>query len=169
MTEESRNTQTAVLEPPTVSDGTELWRLARDSRTLDVNSPYSYLLWCRDFASTSVVARMSGDLAGFTTGYFRPDAADTLVVWQIAVASQHRGHGVARRMLDHLSNRMTSQGCRYIEATVTPDNTASSRLFGSFARDRGAPLERTILFDTNLFPNPGGHEPEYLFRIGPLS
>ncbi|MFD9163912.1 diaminobutyrate acetyltransferase, partial [Streptomyces sp. NPDC059558] len=32
---------------PDLCDGPDLWRIARDAKTLDVNSPYSYLLWCR--------------------------------------------------------------------------------------------------------------------------
>jgi L-2,4-diaminobutyric acid acetyltransferase len=65
-------------------------------------------------------------------------------------------------MLDYLATR----GCRFIEATVTPDNVASDRLFAAFARDRGAKLERRPLLDGELFP--GAHEPEVLYRIGPL-
>lgn len=37
-----------------------MWRIARDSQALDLNSSYSYLLWCRDFAGTSLVARGVG-------------------------------------------------------------------------------------------------------------
>lgn len=38
------------IDRPRPGDGPLLWRLARDSGTLDLNSAYSYLLWCRDFA-----------------------------------------------------------------------------------------------------------------------
>ncbi|MGY5138554.1 diaminobutyrate acetyltransferase, partial [Streptomyces nigrescens] len=40
------------LDTPRVEDGAAIWRIARDSKTLDLNSSYSYLLWCRDFAAT---------------------------------------------------------------------------------------------------------------------
>ncbi|WP_230987146.1 diaminobutyrate acetyltransferase [Mycolicibacter heraklionensis] len=52
------------LRTPTVADGPALWQIAVDSATLDVNSPYAYLLWCRDFASTSVVAEVGGQPGG---------------------------------------------------------------------------------------------------------
>src|SRR3954469_14238353 len=45
------------LDQPGVADGAAIWRIARDSKVLDLNSSYSYLLWCRDFAATSAVAR----------------------------------------------------------------------------------------------------------------
>ena len=159
------------LEEPNAGDGREMWRIARDSAALDVNSPYSYLLWCRDFAATSVVTRdlgNGGGIAGFITGYVRPESANTQFVWQVAVDHPYRGHGLAKRMLDHLSDRMVNRtrGHGYLEATVTPDNTPSSRLFEAFARDRGAALERRTLFTQEQFPE--GHRPEVLFRIGPL-
>ena len=154
------------LEEPRLEDGPELWRLARDSRVLDVNSPYSYVLWCRDFAGTSVVARSNTGPCGFITGYIRPGSPDTFFVWQVAVGSSFRGQGLARRMLDALGDRLAPCGHIFMEATVTPDNTASTRMFESFARGRGCPLERTPLFGTEHFPE--GHEPEHLFRIGPL-
>ncbi|MFC4908078.1 diaminobutyrate acetyltransferase [Actinomadura gamaensis] len=158
-----------VLAEPTLRDGPELWRMARDSAVLDVNSPYSYTLWCRDFAATSIVAREDtpqGRPCGFVTGYLRPDAPATLFVWQVAVDREHRGHGLARRMLDGLAERLVPRGARALEATVTPDNTASTALFTSFARDHGAELTRSPLFGPDVLA--GGHEPEVLFRIGPL-
>ena len=159
---DSSSTTDVGLGPPCLGDGRELWRIARDSETLDVNSPYSYVLWCRDFAATSVVARSEDGVCGFAIGFARPEDPGTLFVWQVAVDAVRRGTGLAHRMLDHLANA----GCRFVEATVTPGNIASDRLFQSFARDRGAALERTPLLGGELFP--GEHEPEVLYRIGPL-
>ena len=156
------------LQEPSLADGPELWRMARDSRVLDVNSPYSYTLWCRDFADTSVVARDAGAPCGFITGYVRPSRPDTFFVWQVAVDHDHRGQGLARRMLDRLADRLVPRGHRFMEATVTPDNTASTAMFESFARDRGSELARSPLFGAEHFPD-GGHEPEVLFRIGPIT
>ncbi len=60
---------------PQISDGKRLWQIARDSEVLDVNSGYAYVLWCRDFAETSVVATDETDRpVGFITGYRRQDS-----------------------------------------------------------------------------------------------
>lgn len=150
------------LGSPRLDDGRGLWRLARDSHTLDLNSAYTYVLCCRDFAATSVVARDAGGVCGFVIGFARPEQPRTLFVWQVAVDPQQRGRGLARRMLDHLADERYG----YLEATVTPENTASDRLFSSFARSRNAALRRTPLFGSELFPDE--HEPEMLYRIGPL-
>lgn len=151
---------------PVAGDGAALWRIARGSQVLDLNSSYSYLLWCRDFAASSVVARREGRPVGFVTGYVRPDAADTVVVWQVAVDGAQRGRGVAGRMLDALVDRLAPRGVRFLETTITADNAASRRLFSAFAEGRGASLERAPLFAAELFPD--GHAAEDLYRIGPM-
>ncbi|MDL5200794.1 diaminobutyrate acetyltransferase [Streptomyces sp. ALI-76-A] len=158
------------IDRPSVADGAALWRMARDSKVLDLNSSYSYLLWCRDFAATSAVARDEhGEPVGFVTGYVRPDRPDTLLVWQVAVDESHRGRGLAAALLDGLVARTAAErGPTVVETTITPGNTASERLFTSFAERHGARLEREVLFDAGLFPD-GPHDPEVLYRIGPLS
>ncbi|MDV9191296.1 diaminobutyrate acetyltransferase [Streptomyces sp. SR27] len=156
-----------------VSDGSGLWRIARDSGELDVNSPYSYLLWCRDFADTTAVARdAEGRPVGFVTGYLRPDAPRTLFVWQVAVDGSHRGTGVAGALLDSLAARVAAEhGLDRMEATVTPGNAPSDRMFRSYARRHGATVTQEVLFPSTAFPGPDGtgHEPEVLYRIGPLT
>ncbi|MFJ9667175.1 diaminobutyrate acetyltransferase [Streptomyces sp. NPDC101219] len=158
------------IDRPTVADGAVLWRIARDSKVLDLNSSYSYLLWCRDFAATSAVARdESGEPIGFVTGYVRPDSPHTLLVWQVAVDGAHRGRGLAAAMLDSLAARTAAErGVTTVETTITPGNTASERLFTAFAGRHGAGLEREVLFEAGQFPD-GPHDPEVLYRIGPLT
>ncbi|MFF4395513.1 diaminobutyrate acetyltransferase [Streptomyces sp. NPDC001480] len=159
-----------LIDHPVVADGAALWRIAKDSKTLDLNSSYSYLLWCRDFAATSAVARdTDGAPVGFLTGYVRPEQPHTLLVWQVAVDAAHRGRGIAAALLDGLTARLGAErGITCVETTITPGNTASERLFTSYADRHGAALSREVLFDTGLFPD-GPHEPEVLYRIGPLS
>lgn len=157
------------IGPASIDDGAALWRIARGSGELDLNSPYSYLLWCRDFAGTTAVARdAAGRPVGFVTGYLRPDAPETLFVWQVAVEGSHRGSGVAGALLDALTARVAAEhGVSRVEATVTPGNLASDRLFRSYARRHGADLTQEVLFPSAAFPA-AGHESEVLYRIGPL-
>ncbi|MFC0596958.1 diaminobutyrate acetyltransferase [Streptomyces palmae] len=158
------------LDSPRIEDGAAIWRIARDSRVLDLNSSYSYLLWCRDFAATSVVARdAQGEAVGFVTGYVRPERPRTLVVWQVAVDHPHRGRGLAAALLDGLAARVVGTvGVTGLETTITPDNAASHRLFTSFAERHGADVEQEVLFHDSLFPD-GAHQSEVLYRIGPLA
>lgn len=163
-------TSTTSIDRPRPADGPTLWRLARDSRTLDLNSAYSYLLWCRDFAGTSAVARdPSGRAVGFVIGYLRPESPGTLLVWQVAVDESARGLGIAGALLDSLSARVAAEhGLSSLETTVSPGNLASERLFASYAERHDATLTREVLFTAEEFPG-GGHAPEVLHRIGPLN
>ncbi|MEU3250317.1 diaminobutyrate acetyltransferase [Streptomyces sp. NPDC006997] len=158
------------IDRPKVADGAALWRLAKESGSLDLNSSYAYLLWCRDFAGTSVVARGDGgEPVGFVTGYLRPDRPGTLLVWQVAVDAAYRGRGLAARLLDALTARVAAErGLDAVETTITPGNTASERLFTSYAARHGARVERAVLFATDQFPD-GPHDPEVLYRIAPLT
>lgn len=156
-----------VIEKPSTSDGAAIWRIARDSGKLDLNSSYAYVLWCHDFAETSVVARVDGTVAGFVTGYLRPTAPDTLVVWQVAVDSSQRGKGTAAALLDSLFERLTDQGVRYLETTITADNAASNALFASFAQRWDTQMRHAGTFDAAQFPDV--HDPELQYRIGPLA
>lgn len=118
----------------------------------------------RTFARTSVVATAGDELVGFVLGLSVPDEPSTLFVWQIAVAPAGRGRGLGLDLLRWLDDRVQPT---HLEATVTPSNTASQRLFAAFARDRGAPLEVRPWASAGEFPE-AGHEPEDLHRIGPL-
>jgi diaminobutyrate acetyltransferase len=158
------------ITEPGAADGPALWQLVRDSGVLDLNSSYAYLLWCRDFAGTSVVARVDGAVVGFVTGFLRQEAPDTLMVWQVAVDPTQRGQNLAGRMLSTLVDRMVTQGVRWMETTISPSNEASIRLFSALARDRGTDIERRDLFSPQDFPadEPGDHEAEDLYVIGPF-
>lgn len=158
---------THLIESPTKADGAELWRIARDSAKLDLNSPYAYMLWCRDFAESSVVAREDGKAVGFVIAYRRPGDPEAALVWQVAVDSSQRGKGLAGALLDALYTRLVDGGVRYLETTITPDNEASIRLFTSFAKRWNTAMETSVLFAGEEFPE-AGHLPEELYRIGPL-
>lgn len=154
----------AKLCRPDVDDGVACWRLAVATEVLDVNSRYAYLLWFRDFAATSIVAKMNGEIVGFVSGYRRPDERRTLVVWQVAVAEQARGQGLAAAMLDSLFEGVPDTD--HLETTITPDNAGSIALFRAFAKRNDAEVRRNELFGPDLLG--AGHEPEILFRIGPI-
>ena len=121
-------------------------------KVLDLNSSYSYLLWCRDFAATSIMATVDGEPAGFITGYMRPGEPGTLMVWQVAVDEAFRGMKLAASMLDRLAIQVDASR---VETTITADNEASIRLFAGFATRRRAALERHATLHPDLYPD--GH------------
>ncbi|MCX6472049.1 MULTISPECIES: diaminobutyrate acetyltransferase [Rhodococcus] len=153
-----------LFRSPQIDDGVRLWEIARDSKVLDLNSSYAYLLWCRDFSATSIVAEVDGRVVGFVSGYTRPSAQETLFVWQVAVDEDQRGKAIAARMLSDLMDRTAPLGVTHLETTISPDNEASIALFTALARRREVPIARQTLFSPNDFPD--GHEAEDLYTIG---
>ncbi len=153
---------------PVPADGVDMWRLAVESRTLDVNSRYAYILWCRDFARTSVIARRDdGRAVGYVTGYLRPENG-ALFIWQVCVDPVARGAGLAGRMLDAVWEQAVAVGgTERMETTITPDNASSIRLFTKFAERHDTTIEREDLFGPDLLGD--SHEPENLYLIGPIA
>lgn len=149
-------------------EGALLWELARDAGGIDLNSPYAYMMQCRNFSDTCVVAEVFGTPAGFVTAHRVPGRAHTLFVWQVAVLPEFRGLGIARRLLDGLVEQPACVGVRTLEATVTPSNRASKALFAAFAKARGAALEIRPGFVADDFPVDERHEEERLFTLHPI-
>lgn len=154
-------TDDIVIDAPSLDDGVELWRAAQAAGGLDVNPRYAYVLWARDFAATTAVAHLGGEVVGYVTAYRRPDAPSTLFVWQVAVLPAARRRGLGQRMLHHLVDR--NPAITALEATVTPDNAASHAMFGRFASERGSEVTVTPLFTTAHLG--AEHEPEHLLHI----
>ena len=159
------SSQDLQIRPPSLADGADMWRLARDSGTLDLNTSYAYLLLARDFAASSRLALQDGEAVGFVLGYLRPTAPGTLFIWQIAVDASQRGKQVAGRMLDALLEDLPQ--VTQLETTITEDNTASQRLFASFARRHGAEERIEPLITEQHFPD-AGNGADRLHTISPL-
>ena len=154
---------------PAASDAADLWRLARDSGSLDLNSPYAYLMWCTDFADTAVVAADGEEVVGFVVGHRPPSDPDSAFVWQVAVADDQRGRGLGRRLLLAFLDQPGNRDARWLTATVTPSNTASLALFRGAAAHLDVDCAERERFPASVFPaEAGDHEPEVALRIGPL-
>lgn len=161
----TNTTGEVALRQPRIADGALMHRLAVATGVLDANTMYAYVLWCHDFTSTSVVAEVDGVLAGFVTGYQRPDDSAVLMVWQVAVDDRFRGRGIAASMLNHLLDTGADLGIRVMNTTISPDNEASQRLFAAVAKRRGLTFSRRPLFAAADLGD--GHEDEDLYVLAP--
>lgn len=157
-----------VFREPVLADALSITRLVKRCPPLDVNSHYVALLLCRDFHGTCVVAERERELVGFLSAYRPPGRNDTIFVWQIAADPTKRSGGLASRMLDELIARDACAGVRFLEATITPSNAPSRKLFQSFARRHHTECSVSEGFPAELFGETGDHEPEELHRIGPF-
>lgn len=145
-----------------------MFRIVEESKVLDVNSAYSYLMWSKYFSNTSIVAETeNGELIGFVSGFLQPESLDTLFVWQVAVDSTYRGNGLATTLIHQLLSQLENEDVTYLEATVTPSNTASSNLFKGMAKKYQTNCAIFECFSEEQFPTEG-HEAELTYRIGPI-
>ncbi|MBM4511251.1 diaminobutyrate acetyltransferase [Rhodococcus hoagii] len=152
-----RNTPTTVpdaveFRKPQISDGVRLWEIAKDSQVLDLNSSYSYLLWCRDFQDTSIVATADDRVVGFVTGYVRPEVPATLFVWQVAVDEDQRGADWPDACCPTCSTMLR---CR-VSGSSRPPSSARTMphrlaLFTSVAHRRGCEITKSELFSPQRF------------------
>lgn len=153
-----------VLRMAKPEDGPRLHALVEAAGTLEQNTLYCYVLMADHFRATTVVAEREGELVGFVMAHRPPTHPEAVFVWQVGVHPRARGLGVGRRMLRFLADH--APGVRFVEATVTPSNEPSRRLFESLARELGVPASWNDAYDARHLG--AEHEPERLIRIGPL-
>ena len=144
-----------------------MWRIARDSKVLDLNSSYSYLLLSQQFSRTCAVAEHDGQVVGFASAYRLPDEPHVLVLWQVAVDASARGQGLAKKMLKWILSQDICRDIQMFQTTVTPSNEPSTALFHALTRELNSTLKISPYFGEDLFPD-AGHEAENLFHIGPF-
>lgn len=155
------------LRQPDVTDGVRIHDLIAACPPLDTNSLYCNLLQCRHFAETCIVAEQDSRLAGWISGYRLPRDPSTLFIWQVAVHADARGTGLAGKMLLALLDRPALDDIRFLQTTVTADNTASKALFRSVARRSNAPFSEEAGFDRHAHFE-GRHASEGFIVIGPI-
>ncbi len=160
-------TRAPLFRPPRIRDGAAIHALIESCPPLDLNSVYSYLILCKHFSETCMVAEERGEIIAFTSGYIPPATPDTLFIWQVAVGERARGRGLGKRLLGELMRRPACRKVRHLETTITPSNQASWRLFIGFAEGLDATCEDRTLFRDEHFGE-ADHEPEQLLRVGPL-
>lgn len=156
------------IRNPNVDDGARIWELVRDSKPLNLNSSYLYLLLCQHFSETCLIAERDSELLGFVSAYRPPKLPDVIFVWQIAVHRSARQQGLAKTLLHKLVQQDGCQNIRYIEVTISPSNQASRNLFHSFAEELNVDCKETPFLKKEFFPDKENHEEEILFRLGPL-
>lgn len=153
------------LRHPVSNDGPAMRQIAGNTQVLSVNSAYYYALMAKHFQSTCLVAENENGICGYVTGYHPPGQPNDLFIWQVGVARQFQGKGLAGRMLIALVHERQPA---FIEATIAKDNQASIKLFRSIGRH----FKANHFFSSEPFFNKdslGSHEqPEYLMRVGPF-
>ena len=152
-------------------DGARMYEFVKEHGVLELNTAYAYMIMGAHFGGSCLVAEcpdeIGDELAGFVLAYRPPTQPNDIFVWQVGTHPKMRGRGLAKRMLGQLLTLPANEGVDHVAATVATDNEPSRALFRSFARDVDSRCKESEFFTSDMFP--GEHEPEELFRIGPLN
>ncbi|MCG9681788.1 diaminobutyrate acetyltransferase [Vibrio sp. Isolate23] len=149
---------------PSAEDGHDIFKLIAQCPPLDTNSSYCNFLQSTHFRQTCLLARYKGEISGFVSGYRKPEEPSTLFIWQVAVAPNFRGKGLALRMIDALLARDALQNITAIETTITQGNGSSWALFKKVDARNGLQGSISTFLDQNTHFK-GEHDTEYLYRI----
>ncbi|WNO11684.1 diaminobutyrate acetyltransferase [Teredinibacter sp. KSP-S5-2] len=156
--------ESIALRKPTPSDGKSVYDLVKQCPPLDINSMYCNLLQATHFSATSVAAELKGKMVGFVSGYIVPEKPNVLFVWQVAVAEEARGRGLAKSMIFHILDRAETRQVDTIQTTITADNGPSRSLFKRLSKELEAPLNEYEMFDRDKHFG-GTHDSEFLIEI----
>ncbi|MGI6648670.1 MAG: diaminobutyrate acetyltransferase [Bacillota bacterium] len=155
------------LRSPQEEDAKTIWELIKNTKVLDLNSAYSYLLLSKYFSETCVVAEIENKVIGFISAFSPPHKPEVLFVWQVAVDEAFRRRKLGLKMLKHLLNRGSCRKTQFLEITITPSNKAAESLYRKLAAELKTNCELFACFPAQLFPG-GQHEDELMLRIGPI-
>jgi L-2,4-diaminobutyric acid acetyltransferase len=155
-----------MFKEPSLSDVSTVFELVKNSGALEVNTEYSYLLIAKHFSQTSAICTENGDVVGYMSGYRLPENPAVLFVWQIAVDSNYRGRGIAKRLILDVLNRPQNREVSYVQATVADSNNASAALFKSLATQLECDFSSAEYFKAEHFSE--CHEAEPLLSVGPF-
>ncbi len=157
-----------VSKVPKLKDSKKIFSLIKNSKPLDLNSEYAYMLICEHFKDTSVIAEIEKKIVGVITGYVIPNEPDTLFIWQVAVDKDFRGKRIPYFMFENLLSRKNLSNIKRIKTTISPSNSASQKMFEKFSVKLECSIERRKYITQNDFLI-GEHEDETLYTIGPFN
>ena len=155
-----------LIKVPEKNFSKKIFKLIKDTKILDLNSEYLYLLQTTHFKNTCSVATLEDEVVGFVSGYRHPEKPNTLFIWQVAVDERFRGQGLANKLMFNILKRKENLDLNYIHTTVSPSNKASIKAFEKFAIKLNTKMEEKDFFIKEDFINQ--HEEEVLYEIGPF-
>jgi L-2,4-diaminobutyric acid acetyltransferase len=144
----------------------KIYKLVEDTKILDLNSEYLYLLQTTHFKESCSIALCEENIVGFVSGYRLPNKPDTLFVWQVAIDENFRGMGLAAKLIANTLKRKINSDIKYIHTTVSPSNKSSIKMFTKLANYLKTEIKSKQFFEKEDFVDQ--HEEENLYEIGPI-
>lgn len=154
------------LKKPNKNYAKDIYKLVEETKVLDLNSEYLYLLQSTHFKNTSAIAVLNEKVVGFVSAYKLPEKNNALFIWQVAIDEKLRGQDLANKLMLHILKRKENLDLNYIHTTVSPSNKSSIRAFEKLAEKLKTNVVSKEFFEKEDFINQ--HEEEVLYEIGPF-
>ena len=125
---------------PSIDDSIGMWQHSKSSTSSP--PPGAYIPWCRDFWSTSAVAKNNkGEVLAFVIGYMDPHHRGTYVVVELSQATSSTGPDPTKHLLEFLADKLDEAGISCIEVPDTQNDRNTKRHFQSLAQQQGWTVE----------------------------
>jgi L-2,4-diaminobutyric acid acetyltransferase len=127
----------------TESDFPAVWEIVKDSKILDIHTPYTYWAQLNMFPTLMFVAESNSEIVGFVSGigHFRKDSE--AFIWQIGVSEKCRRQGVGMALLSRFREVAKDHGFTRLSLTIADDNPGSKMAFEKFAKAVGSQMVTT--------------------------
>lgn len=155
------------ISKPSKEFAKDIYNLVKNTKVLDLNSEYLYLLQTTHFKNTCSMFIFEKKVAGFVSAYRIPDFPNKLFIWQVAVDAEFRGKGIAQKLILEILKREENKDIEYINTTVSPSNYASIKVFDKLTSTLQTQITSKSFLEKEDFTNQ--HEEEVLYEIGPFN
>lgn len=122
------------------ADFPSVWSLVKDSKVLDIHTPYTYWVQLHARPALMYVAEHEGEIVGFISGLAHIRREGEVFVWQIGVCEEFRHQGIGTALMDAMYRKAKEAGFSSMSLTVTEDNLPSKAMFEKFALSLGSQL-----------------------------
>ncbi len=119
------------LRKASFDDYIKLYELIGEIEGIVQHPTHFYKIMITYFGNSIPIVSLNGRIVGFLLGFVSQTDPDEFFIWQLGVSPQHRGKGIAGKIMDYTLSIATESGCRRITATVETTNKPSQLLFES--------------------------------------
>lgn len=117
-------------------------RFVESCAPLEVHTSFTYWVTFEYWGHLCRVALVGNRVVGYVSAIGSGRVRDVLYVWQVGVAQEFRGQGLAQRLLSEVVTAGRANGFRKAQVSIAGDNEASLKAFERFAREQKQRLER---------------------------
>jgi L-2,4-diaminobutyric acid acetyltransferase len=154
----------AKISTVNVQDVSGVRKFVDSCNPLTLHTAVTYALMFDLSPDLCFVAESNGEIVGFASSIIGTKDRDALYCWQVGVHPDHRGSGLAERLIDSRIEAGRSAGCTKVQVGIEPSNKVSLGLWQKVAKKLGKELQevRKVSFNDELS---GGEEYDVVWEM----